>query len=622
MISMWQRGVMRIGKRTSGIGPTKQLGSCNETLTEENVAMPRSRKPASTNQIIHANEGIPFSTFSGYLKSIRLDLLDDQARIAVKWAFACFFEEPSVNLHSTQFFEKAWGQGKSFPSQSAYNYRRFGGDSTLPRQRYYSIASDRAGNDSGTLLNELLAYTDHAKSGAIVPFDGGDDAERERVARTFNLAASTFSKTAIHVLFINDDAATLTPIFRSGMLRSNINSLAIVTFPYVVDDIAIDRFVDLRLPLTQAWFAQKILSGLPNVHYSYGEVFTNRLYVGAFRPAKDVGSENVGSEDVGSKDVGSKDVGSKDVGEALIHAPSSEWDGSHTQAEEEFVGLYPFITYPERGGSPITEALGVWLRQIGANDLVFPSARNDIEVTIRNGKLVGSGGWNFVDYRGAPPPTHPIRMIYEPDSWTYAPRFSQAQLAKGQDQYSGSWRISGRADDSYKDFRHQQLTLSRMMLRHYREAQESKDGGQILKQFGADALRRAVNSMEDDAIKVIDNEYARGYYQECIEGANQLLSMGVNDFRLLFRLGMAYAKIGRHEDAISAFQKSRDFGLTRSEPISNTGNSFMALGRFGEASEAYAAALKINPSDAVARANISVADMLNHRLKGSGAHDQ
>jgi len=46
----------------------------------------------------------------------------------------------------------------------------------------------------------------------------------------------------------------------------------------------------------------------------------------------------------------------------------------------------------------------VLLRHLGADGVIFPSARNDIVVSIDSGEVVDHRGWNFVDYAGVSSP--------------------------------------------------------------------------------------------------------------------------------------------------------------------------------------------------------------------------
>jgi hypothetical protein len=55
------------------------------------------------------------------------------------------------------------------------------------------------------------------------------------------------------------------------------------------------------------------------------------------------------------------------------------------------------------GGECATRIAGQWLRILGADALIFPSARSDAFVEVADDTVVRWGGWNLVDYTGAPP---------------------------------------------------------------------------------------------------------------------------------------------------------------------------------------------------------------------------
>jgi hypothetical protein len=108
----------------------------------------------------------------------------------------------------------------------------------------------------------------------------------------------------------------------------------------------------------------------------------------------------------------------------------------------EFFDLIPMLLHPALGGTDVTHAIGSWMRSSGVNGLVFPSARSDASVTIKNGELVDWRGWNFVDYRSARslPATEVTRS---PGGW---PDFLQpgVQLAVASNgELAGSWKAIG-----------------------------------------------------------------------------------------------------------------------------------------------------------------------------------
>ncbi len=133
-----------------------------------------------------------------------------------------------------------------------------------------------------------------------------------------------------------------------------------------------------------------------------------------------------------------------------------------------FNEILPELLVQERGGGQFTRIVGDWLRRIGVNALIFPSARSDCGVHIINGQMVDYIGWNLVDYRGAPPIGNLIftsdrdhwfnRVRVGPGttpgeeggSWIELEDISQYIAPVGESQ--GTWQIHG-----LKDWRQKQI---------------------------------------------------------------------------------------------------------------------------------------------------------------------
>ena len=69
--------------------------------------------------------------------------------------------------------------------------------------------------------------------------------------------------------------------------------------------------------------------------------------------------------------------------------------------EASFIHMLPWLMIRDNGGDSLTNAIGSYLREIGVNALIFPSARSDVYVEFQDGELVDYSGWNLVDYRDA-----------------------------------------------------------------------------------------------------------------------------------------------------------------------------------------------------------------------------
>ena len=105
----------------------------------------------------------------------------------------------------------------------------------------------------------------------------------------------------------------------------------------------------------------------------------------------------------------------------------------------------------DNGGDGLTNAIGSYLRTIGVEALIFPSARSDTYVEFRNGELVDFGGWNLVDYRNATIETEDERLLLFGDWTGFRDRSAHGlvdwtttiRLPPDGSEYEGSFRIEG-----------------------------------------------------------------------------------------------------------------------------------------------------------------------------------
>jgi hypothetical protein len=67
-----------------------------------------------------------------------------------------------------------------------------------------------------------------------------------------------------------------------------------------------------------------------------------------------------------------------------------------------FAQMLPSLLDQSRGGGNFHKIVGLYLRQLKVEGLVFPSARSDIRLRIDQGQPAESYGWCFVDYRDTP----------------------------------------------------------------------------------------------------------------------------------------------------------------------------------------------------------------------------
>lgn len=389
---------------------------------------------------------IPFTTFNGYLKYIRPNALTSEQRVAQSLAFQGFFIEPIQNPQDVEFYERDRleldTQGISHWLQQPFTYRRYAGGTELPRGRYYSVCSDQTGNDHQTLASELTAYIDPNESGEVYTVDLSDPAyiaQRKYYANLWpeagafdNVIAALFrSRPGCPSPFMERYSAAIgEPI---GPMTEMIPEWP-VFFPTRTVSKSISRCIDLRRPEVQKWFNSQLRAGIPGVTYLYRDIGLRKELLLTEHERSRAALEHT--------EVNLQDLDIK-VDTALRYISNPDGYEMLPQAGGTFVDLLPLLMFPIRGGSPVTEAIAVWLRRIGANAFIFPSARTDPYCKIENGELVETRGWNLVDYRNAPNPPSLVRLIEEPVTWT-AFRYGM-KVVRGipGGPYEGSWHTFG-----------------------------------------------------------------------------------------------------------------------------------------------------------------------------------
>jgi hypothetical protein len=211
---------------------------------------------------------------------------------------------------------------------------------------------------------ELLAYHNPSSAGPIALLDLGHENDARLV-----LGEEPGAAHAIALIFLNpgDRPAPFTEALRKAgledeheQLRSRMNMpddwLGLILLPYKIVELDLDEVVDLRYPECQDWFVSE-----------FGTSAFEKFL------ARDAGHQNI----------------------------------------TDFPHLIPALISPVPGGGMfdgISQYAGHWLRTHDIQALVYPSARTDASVLIRDGQIEDHRGWNLVDYRGAPPPTIDVML--------------------------------------------------------------------------------------------------------------------------------------------------------------------------------------------------------------------
>ena len=327
------------------------------------------------------------------VKQVAWDELRDFERIALAMAFRGYADDPRSEEELEERREELRPFLGGLGEVVDENYRRFAGDETLSRGRYYALAHGHDGDDSGTLVEELWTYYRASQSGMVDVFDTTLGTDRDRLTQW---GIGIDGGAALIVQF-GDSPARPSPA--SGVLGPEAPSFA-VKIPLVVETRHLDQVVDLRDPLTAEQFARS----LTEIRWSVGE-----RAVPAF---------------------------------------------PHLASQESFNTVLPSLLEQNVGGTDFTQVIGLWLRHSGVRGLIYPSARTNPRVRVVAGEVKEWEGFNYIDYANADLPetaafvhiaSHlPERVRFCPVGRTPPWVLQHVALSferEGPD--AGSWRVEG-----------------------------------------------------------------------------------------------------------------------------------------------------------------------------------
>jgi hypothetical protein len=273
--------------------------------------------------------------------------------------------------------------------------KRFSGHPLLPGGFYYTVAKDRSGDDGGTLAQELKAYAAHGseQQGLFEFWDSTVPIQRAACLEFVQGSTSTAPPVEMNGPCI---VVALLPFKgQPHPVARRYTSKPVAVHVCIVLSIERLRFssvVDLREPQTARNFAYD-MTRLP--------FFPNNAPLDSFR------------------------------------------DLLPTMLRQNIGGTHGF-----------SNAIGSALRHMGAQALIFPSARSDCFVESEDGIVRRWGGWNLVRYAGAPDP-EVIRYV-DLDPWLK--RIGHFGDTRGErnleyagvslefeerDRKAGSWRVTG-----------------------------------------------------------------------------------------------------------------------------------------------------------------------------------
>lgn len=276
----------------------------------------------------------PTSSFKAFVKQVRPSAMPAAERNFLNAAFSGFLTE-ALPAGQVQALLAAYMPHTSHEDRLP---RRYDGDKTLPRGRYYTVCENEEGSDSGTLRRELLFYKSARIADAhIEVYDPASPEHREMIG-LLGRDATAVERIIIHFMPFAQPSNRISPLSFT------------LSIPVEIQEVCVDNVLDLRRPAALDWVFHTIPS-LCIVCNDLGE--TTPCF--PFRPQLNTFGE-----------------------------------------------ILPSLLDQSRGGGNFDKLLGLYLRQLGVSGLVFPSARTDAYTYVVNGESKEFHGWSFVDYRDAP----------------------------------------------------------------------------------------------------------------------------------------------------------------------------------------------------------------------------
>lgn len=108
-----------------------------------------------------------------------------------------------------------------------------------------------------------------------------------------------------------------------------------------------------------------------------------------------------------------------------------------------------------------------------------------------------------------------------------------------------------------------------------------------------------------------DLSYFKGDYDLSVKSLLKYLNVQQHDEGAWYNLGIAYGRLQRHEDAVSAYKKALEIKPDKHEAWNNLGSTFAKLKKYDEAIEAYVKAMEINPEDPDAWQNLCAVHLIS-----------
>jgi hypothetical protein len=450
-----------------------------------------------------SKHNIPFTTFRGSLKQLRLSAIEPVQASLFRETFPSFFRTVDPPENSEALKRQIESVSPKFLyTETTELPRRFAGEPALRRGCYYAVCRSASGDDGGTLRNEVCAYRDPLISGRVDVLD----------LRLKRNPVTGENANALFICWFSPEKSRFAKDLLQSKSSPDTQQILALEFPYDVMDVVLDKVIDLRYPHVRKWFYETFSSEQEDGSISW---IPGKRFKTAYKAAK---------------------LERKDIEAPCVTRPSRfRVEAKVPPVPTCFAEMLPTLMNPDIGGGSAADsgsslqAIGMWMRQKGVTALIYPSARSNASVEVVEGKISSFSGWNLIDYRNGRSQANIKLHYFEQSPWCWT-GFSPGIAFEGDPDGYSSFRIVGMEAYWRRDY-NGLLSAQDALETHCRRERLFDDQGGLtgigswrLGEVSIEWLgKNAVKKDEEGAIK------ARDLFKGCLIRLKEIQKAGLID---------------------------------------------------------------------------------------------
>jgi len=342
--------------------------------------------------------------------------------------FGNFFTDPMPDPREEELRKIHFGV------EPAFNMRRLSGGAALPRGRYYTLCESETGYSAQTLAMELLAYATTDGQSEIQVYDLNDpwaDAVCSQLDATIRRQVDAHNR---RVLLVTCGPVVFNP---NVAFAADFDPFALRTYfviPYKVETLWATNVLDMREGPAIEWLLHLLWEYFPGVVFKEGEEmpYAETLEATGGRGPPVVYFEAARSD----ADPLSVVENAKLLNVGLKDLPGHEWP---------LPTYLQYIRHRALGGTPMDDMIGLCIQRMGAEVLIYPSARHDSLVRYRDGAVYRWLGFNLIDYRNFPT-AHSLTtffLVQNPAFWQGIEGALELPLLQANPYAVADWAVHG-----------------------------------------------------------------------------------------------------------------------------------------------------------------------------------